>query len=51
MKDDFYNRHLSKNNLFDIVIQIFQENGSKYNMLNSAIIELFEFIRKVIFDF
>jgi len=28
------------------VIQIFQENGPKYNLLNSALIDLFEFIRK-----
>jgi len=46
MKDDFYNRHLTKRNLFDPVIQVFKENGAKYNLLNSAIIELFEFIRK-----
>jgi len=46
MKDDFYNRHLTKRNLFDPIIEVFKENGPKYNLLNSAIIELFEFIRK-----
>jgi len=46
MKDDFYNRHLTKKNLFDPIIEVFKENGPKYNLLNSAIIELFEFIRK-----
>jgi len=46
MKDDFYNRHITKNNLFENIIQIFQENGPKYNLLNSALIDLFEFIRK-----
>jgi len=28
------------------IIEIFKENGPRYNLLNSAIIELFEFIRK-----
>lgn len=46
MKDDFYNRHFTKRNLFEPIIQVFKENGPKYNLLNSAIIELFEFIRK-----
>jgi len=46
MKDDFYNRHITKNNLFDPIIHVFQANGPKYNLLNSALIELFEFIRK-----
>jgi len=46
MKEDFYNKHLIKKNLFDPIIEVFKENGAKYNLLNSAIIELFEFIRK-----
>jgi len=46
MKDDFYNKHLTKRNLFDPLIEVFKENVSKYNLINSAIIELFEFIRK-----
>ena len=29
------------------IIQAFEENGNKYNMINSAVIELFEFIRIV----
>lgn len=45
-KDDFFNKHLTKRNLFEPIIQVFKENGPKYNLLNSSIIELFEFIRK-----
>jgi protein phosphatase-4 regulatory subunit 3 len=47
MKDDFYNRYLIKNNLFEPIVHLFEQNGPKYNLLNSAIIELFDFIRRV----
>ncbi|KRX86720.1 Serine/threonine-protein phosphatase 4 regulatory subunit 3A, partial [Trichinella pseudospiralis] len=43
--DDFYNRHIIRHRLFDPVVKCFIANGSKYNVLNSALIELFEFIR------
>eukprot|EP01027_Heterolobosea_sp_BB2_P017505 GEZU01024778.1.p1 GENE.GEZU01024778.1~~GEZU01024778.1.p1 ORF type:complete len:731 (+),score=182.80 GEZU01024778.1:1078-3270(+) len=46
LKDDFYNRYIVKNKLFDPIIQVFIDNGPRYNLINSAIIELFEFIRK-----
>eukprot|EP01114_Cavostelium_apophysatum_P014702 TRINITY_DN3876_c0_g1_i1.p1 TRINITY_DN3876_c0_g1~~TRINITY_DN3876_c0_g1_i1.p1 ORF type:complete len:583 (-),score=133.84 TRINITY_DN3876_c0_g1_i1:567-2315(-) len=46
LKDDFFNRHITKNNLFEPIIRVFKENSAKYNLINSAIIELFEFIRK-----
>jgi len=46
MKDEFYNRHITKNNLFEPIIEAFVKNGTRYNLINSAIIELFEFIRK-----
>lgn len=46
MKDEFYNRHFIRSKLFDPIIEIFKANGSRYNLLNSAIIELFDFIRK-----
>jgi protein phosphatase-4 regulatory subunit 3 len=46
MKDDFYQRHVTKENLFDPIVKVFIENGPKYNLLNSALIELFEYIRK-----
>ncbi|KRX86717.1 Serine/threonine-protein phosphatase 4 regulatory subunit 3A, partial [Trichinella pseudospiralis] len=44
-RDDFYNRHIIRHRLFDPVVKCFIANGSKYNVLNSALIELFEFIR------
>jgi len=46
LKDEFYNRHMVKNNLFDPVIAAFKANGSKYNLLNSAVIEMIDFIRR-----
>ncbi|XP_078260995.1 serine/threonine-protein phosphatase 4 regulatory subunit 3B isoform X3 [Rhinoraja longicauda] len=45
LKDEFYNRYVTKGNLFEPVINAFLDNGTRYNLLNSAIIELFEFIR------
>ncbi|XP_060552495.1 serine/threonine-protein phosphatase 4 regulatory subunit 3A-like isoform X1 [Ruditapes philippinarum] len=45
MKEDFYNRYIIKGNLFKPVVEAFKCNGNKYNLLNSAMIELFEFIR------
>ncbi|XP_072907125.1 serine/threonine-protein phosphatase 4 regulatory subunit 3B [Hemitrygon akajei] len=45
LKDEFYNRYIIKGNLFEPVINAFLDNGTRYNLLNSAIIELFEFIR------
>ncbi|CAD7697167.1 unnamed protein product [Ostreobium quekettii] len=45
-KDDFYNRYLMRNNLFEPVVDLFIANGERYNLLNSTVIELMEFIRK-----
>jgi len=45
VKDEFYNRYITKGKLLVPIIQAFEENGNKYNMINSAVIELFEFIR------
>lgn len=46
MKDEFYYRYLVKNHLLEPVVAAFLENGPRYNLLNSACLELFEFIRK-----
>ncbi|XP_021044507.2 protein PPP4R3C-like [Mus pahari] len=46
LKDETYNLYIIKKNLFEPVANTFMLNGSRYNMLNSAIIELFEFIRE-----
>lgn len=45
LKDEFYNRHIVKQRLFDPIVQCFQANGHKYNLMNSAMLELFEYIR------
>lgn len=46
VQDDFYLRHLIKNNLLDPVMEAFFANGDRYNLLNSAVLEMVEFIRK-----
>ncbi|KAM9810193.1 serine/threonine-protein phosphatase 4 regulatory subunit 3B isoform 1-T1 [Syngnathus typhle] len=45
LKDEYYNRYIIKGNLFEPVINALLDNGTRYNLLNSAIVELFEFIR------
>ncbi|ELK18120.1 Serine/threonine-protein phosphatase 4 regulatory subunit 3B [Pteropus alecto] len=44
-KDELYNRYIIKGNLFEPVVNALLDTGTRYNMLNSAIIELFEYIR------
>jgi hypothetical protein len=46
LKDEFYNRYIIKNSLFAPVMKAFAANGSRYNLLNSAVLELVDFIRK-----
>jgi len=45
LKDEFYNRYIIKGNLFDPVLESLVSNYDRYNLLNSAILEMFEFIR------
>lgn len=45
LKDEFYNRHIVGSNLFCPIIEALEANNKRYNLLDSAIIELFEFIR------
>ncbi|KAK5647858.1 hypothetical protein RI129_002750 [Pyrocoelia pectoralis] len=45
LKDEFYNRYIIKGNLFAPVIDAFVKNNGRYNLLDSAIIEMFEFIK------
>jgi protein phosphatase-4 regulatory subunit 3 len=45
-QDDFYLRHLIKNDLLSPVMDVFFANGDRYNLLNSAVLEMVEFIRK-----
>ncbi|XP_008820965.1 protein PPP4R3C-like [Nannospalax galili] len=46
LKDEIYNHYIINRNLFEPVVNAFVSNGTRYNMLNSAIIELFEFIKE-----
>ncbi|KAG4098094.1 DUF625-domain-containing protein [Neocallimastix lanati (nom. inval.)] len=45
MKDEFYNKHLIKNSIFKSIIQMLSETERRNNLLNSACLELFVFIR------
>ncbi|XP_030766526.1 serine/threonine-protein phosphatase 4 regulatory subunit 3 isoform X2 [Sitophilus oryzae] len=45
LKDEFYNRYIIKGNLFAPVVDAFIHNNGRYNLLDSAIIEMFEFIK------
>ncbi|UYV82747.1 SMEK2 [Cordylochernes scorpioides] len=45
LKDEFYNRYIVNGNLFEYIIEAFKANNGTYNLLDSAIIEMFEFIK------
>ena len=45
MSDEFYNRYIVKGDLFAPVVDALFCSGSRYNLLNSTILEMFEFIR------
>lgn len=47
LKDEFYNRYIVKGDLFLPVIDAFIRNNGRYNLLDSAILEMFEFIKLV----
>ena len=44
-EDEFYNRYIVKSNLLSPVVDVFLRNNGRYNLLDSAILELFEFIK------
>uniref|UniRef100_A0A7I4D3Y0 Serine/threonine-protein phosphatase 4 regulatory subunit 3-like central domain-containing protein n=1 Tax=Physcomitrium patens TaxID=3218 RepID=A0A7I4D3Y0_PHYPA len=46
LKEEFYHRYIVKNNWFEPIISAFVANGTRYNLLNSAVLELIERIRK-----
>ena len=50
LKDEFYNRYIIKGNLFAPVIDALVKNNGRYNMMDSAICEMFEHIRSVSVD-
>lgn len=45
LKDEFYNRYITSGNLFAPVVDAFKRNNGRYNLLDSAIVEMFEFIK------
>lgn len=47
LKDEFYNRYIISGNLFQPVVDAFKRNNGRYNLLDSAIVEMFEFIKLV----
>ena len=46
LRDGFYITQIVEGDLLGPVVDIFIRNGDQYNMLNSAIIELFEFVKR-----
>lgn len=50
MADEFYNRNLIKHNTFEPIIRQLLDTNGKYNLLNSACLEMLEFIRRVRMD-
>lgn len=44
LKDEFYNRHIVDGNLFAPIVDALLANKGRYNLLDSAVIDLFEFI-------
>ncbi|KAL9269392.1 Serine/threonine-protein phosphatase 4 regulatory subunit 3B-like protein [Drosera capensis] len=44
--DDHLSNYIVKHNLLKYVIDVFVENGDRYNLLNSAVLDLLEYIRK-----
>ncbi|CAK9138917.1 unnamed protein product [Ilex paraguariensis] len=44
--DEHLMNHIVKNNLLKPIVDSFVANGSRYNLLNSAVLELLEYIRK-----
>ncbi|KAF9934165.1 Platinum sensitivity protein [Linnemannia zychae] len=45
LNDDFYHRYLIKQNVLQHIMEMLLETGNKNNLVNSACIEFFDFIR------
>ncbi|XP_040121289.1 protein PPP4R3C [Oryx dammah] len=45
LRDELLNHYIIKGNFFEPVVNALLENGTRYNMLNSAIVELFDYVR------
>ncbi|GAX85578.1 hypothetical protein CEUSTIGMA_g12993.t1 [Chlamydomonas eustigma] len=55
VKDEFFTRYLVKHNSFEPIMTVFFENGDRYNLLNSAVLDVIDFVRreniKVLIDY
>jgi hypothetical protein len=47
LKDELYNRYIIHENVFESVIAALVNNRGRYNLVDSAILELFEFMTTV----
>lgn len=47
LQDEHLINYFVKNNTLKPIIDVFVANGSRYNLLNSAVLELLEYIKKV----
>mmetsp|Transcript_154 Transcript_154/g.467 ORF Transcript_154/g.467 Transcript_154/m.467 type:complete len:824 (+) Transcript_154:789-3260(+) len=46
VKDDFYNKYIIKNRLLGPIAKVYRENADKDNLLNSAVLELVQFLTR-----
>ena len=46
LQDEFYNRQITQNHLFEPILNIVYDTMPRDNLLNSACLELFEFIKR-----
>ena len=51
LQDESLNNYVAKRNLLKPIVDAFVANGDRCNLLNSAVLDLFEFIRKVLIVF
>lgn len=47
LQDEHLINHFVRSDLLKPIVDAFVANGNRYNLLNSAVLELFEYIRKV----
>ena len=47
LQDEHLINHFARNNLLKPIVDAFVANGNRYNLLNSTVLELFEYILKV----
>ena len=45
-RDEFYNRFLVRSDLMKGIMRVWRRNGGKYNLLDSVVLEMLEFISK-----